>query len=256
MAEKLPVFATIGEALRLLRQEGYRVLLLGAVVALATTVQQALVVKLGLNAPHPDISQLAYLLLMGLVSFAFYLPLVTGAHRIVLQGEQGRTGWGLHREEWLYVLSSFRLMGPFLAVALIVFVLSLILGAMAIPLHADQATFMMAMGTVSIFFVSGIWFLICRYMLIFPAAAIGEKLSLRRSSELLKGNTWRFFWLISLVSIATSLINAALVLLGPGLWLLQATVIGIVYSLDAILVAFLLSLTYRRLTSAEAHVST
>jgi len=116
MAETIPVVATIGEALRLLRWEGHRVLLLGAALALASVVERALIIQMGIDTNHPDLAQLLPLLPMALPYAILSLPLVTSAHRIVLQGERGRTGLTFGREEWLYVCGGLRLLLPTTAI--------------------------------------------------------------------------------------------------------------------------------------------
>jgi hypothetical protein len=96
----------------------------------------------------------------------------------------------------------------------------------------------------------GYW--IVRFLLIFPAAAIGVTLSLRQSRTLVKGSAGRLFFNLALAFVAGWLIGLFCDLLPSELWIVKSVVIGIVGVVSAILFAFILSLSFRRLTAAAS----
>ncbi len=246
MGGKIPVIETVRQAFQLLRTEGHRILVVGAAVALWMALQQVLIIKMGQDVSSPNKLRLLYLFPLSFLSSVVILPLITSAHRIVLQWEGGRTGWGFRREEWVYFLGWLRLFVPILVASLIC---GVIIVLTAIISRNSHVGFLMA--PLRIVLVAALILVMCNYMLILPAAAIGKKLPLRRSSKLLKGNNLRLILAFAMVQTPGWLINFGLNRLGADFWMFKAALTGVVSTFSAVLFAFLLSLAYRRLAPWE-----
>jgi hypothetical protein len=247
MPEKLPVFATIGEAFELLEANGRRLLLPGVLIALLGTVEQGMISTMGLGSAHPETARFLYLVPVMLLYFVFSLPFLTSAHRSVLQGERGRTGLGFDHEEWLFFLSMLRLIGVALLIGVILAVIIGVITAILIAGNTGQTAALSAVSGITIVMYAAMGLVVCRYMLILPAAAIGEWLTLGAAGRLLKGNLWRLFFALAIIWVAASLVRLIAALLGSDLWIVQAILLGVVYAISTALTAFILSLAYRRL---------
>lgn len=225
-------------------------LVTGMLVLVVGFAQQILMIKMGFGQTgrRPDPMTALWLFPMMLVYCLAYLPLVTGAHRIVLLKGRGRTGWGLHREEWWYLLATLKISG-LVALAVIVFSLLPLLAAAAGRAFGAAPPSMPVAGifVVAALFLFLISVLSCRYLLILPAAAIGTKLSLRGSKDLMRHNVWRLFLILGLISLVSGLVQFALKLLALDFWILQSAIAGANQVLSGIMLAFVLSLSYRRL---------
>jgi hypothetical protein len=176
-----------------------------------------------------------------LLYFLFSLPFLTSAHRSVLQGERGRTGLRFDHEEWLFFLSILRVIGVILA-----FVVGLIT-ALVLSGHPGTAGTLLLLSAITIVVYAAVGLVVCRYLLILPAAAIGEWLTLGAARRLLKGNLWRLFFTLAIIWVGARIIRWTSMLLGGDLWIVQAILLGAVYAISTALTAFILSLAYRRL---------
>ena len=94
MTAKISAAKIVGQALSLLRKEGRRIGVVGAMVALLSTAQQVLVVKLELANTRNDILSHLYVFVISIGSSIIFMPLITSAHRISLKrsGRQNRLG--------------------------------------------------------------------------------------------------------------------------------------------------------------------
>jgi hypothetical protein len=179
--------------------------------------------------------------------FVFSLPFLTSAHRSVLQGERGRTGLRLDHEEWLFFLSMLRLIGVALLIAVILAVIVGVITALVLSGHPGTGGILMLLSAITIVMYAAMGLIVCRYMLILPAAAIGEWLTLGAAGRLLKGNLWRLFFALAIIWVGARIVRWMSLLLGGDLWILQAIILGVVYAISTALTAFILSLAYRRL---------
>jgi hypothetical protein len=182
-----------------------------------------------------------------LLYFLFSLPFLTSAHRSVLQGERGRTGLGFDHEEWLFFLSMLRLIGVALLSGVILSFAVGFIGVIALRGNPGNAGALVVLGAITIVMYAAVGLLVCRYMLVLPAAAIGEWLTLGAARRLLKGNLWRLFFALAIIWVGARIIRWTSMLLGGDLWIVQAILLGVVYAISTALTAFILSLTYRRL---------
>ncbi len=195
MAENLPIVPTIANAFATLRFLAPAIARFGWLTLVVMTGQFIL---LDLMATTPDdaapagspVVILVITLLLGLLN----LPVLTSVYRLVLQGAGARTGFRLGREEGLFLWSGFRMLPMLVAVALPT---GLLLGFFSAVLAAaikgegggGGAAFLLFCLRVAA--AVGIVAFACRYLLIFPAAAVGRKLSLHDAAALLKGNVLR-----------------------------------------------------------------
>jgi hypothetical protein len=127
-----------------------------------------------------------------------------------------------------------------------------VITAILIAGNTGQTAALLAVSGITIVMYAAMGLVVCRYMLILPAAAIGEWLTLGAAGRLLKGNLWRLFFALAIIWVAASLVRLIAALLGGDLWIVQAILLGAVYAISTALTAFILSLTYRRLAMFRA----
>jgi hypothetical protein len=144
-------------------------------------------------------------------------------------------------------------------VAILIFTIVMLVAGIVAQMLIPVSGWLMLVfiGLVAVVGCAGIGFVSCRYMLVLPAAAIGNRLSLRRARELIAGNTWRLLFAIALATmLPTTLTRFGLQLLGGDLWIVGAALTGVIATVCAVLFAFVLSLTYRRLAISDRSPST
>ena len=161
-----------------------------------------------------------------LVSSVAIIPMITAWHRLVILGHDhsnARLRYSIARSEWRYLL---KLVMYFTIVLLLS--IALIFGvfaagaALSVLLATNSfgstiASTGLIVGSVLLYgYYIG---LILRLCMVFPAAAVGTKLSFRDSWRLSKGNTWRLFFTFMIVLLPTAVISI----------LISLVVLGVVY---------------------------
>ncbi|PKU23877.1 hypothetical protein [Telmatospirillum siberiense] len=249
MAEKLPVAATIAAAFAAFRALAPAIARVGWLMLVVMTAQfllldTAAVVEDDPPRPGPLIAKLLITIALGVAN----LPVLTSVHRLVLQGSSARMGFFLRREEWLFFWSGFRMLPILVLVALPV---SLVLGFLSTLLVAagqDGDLALEALLLLSrILAAIAIVVFACRYLLIFPAAAIGWKLPLRDAAALLKGNLPRFCLILFPIWFAGWLPQFLLSFLGGRLPLTSALLGACCSTISTLLFSVTLALIFRRL---------
>lgn len=217
MTEKLPVFATLAEAIRCVRRYGGRVwpYVVGlSIIFLAIAVGcfllglgGALIGRMEGVSPHPWVGLIVFAAMT--VFFLSMLPISNSLQRLVVQGPEARVGFAYGREEWLMLRTVLKVcliaMGIMLAVMIPIVILLFTLTS-AQPQFAAFA--MLPLAVVMMF-------LMVRWAPVFPAAANGRKMTLREGFRLTRGNGWRVFWLLFWGNIIFSLLQNAAKLLVP-----------------------------------------
>lgn len=214
MHEKLPVFAILGEAgrcllrhWRLLLPYGVALLIIwGAITVMA--MMFGMTVFVSVFAMPSAVGKLpsAVMLMMGMAGLAFTLaglPVMTSCQRLAVQGDGARVGFAYGREEWLMIGAFFRSCPLFLAVGL-----SAGLGSGAAAFLAVKTHFIWAAVPVLLVVWCYCLLFVLRLSLVFPAAALGEKLPVRAALHLGKGNAWRLFGIFVLPSLAVQVLSA------------------------------------------------
>ncbi len=249
MAEKLPVVATVVEALATLRFLMPAISRFGWLTLVAMTGQFLLVDGMAAapdDAPQPG--RLILALLVTIVLGFVNLPVMTSVHRLVLQGPGARAGLTLRREEWLFFWSGFRMLPMLLLVAVPI---GLLLGfsatVIAVVMKDSPGSSVIVLFFLRLLAVAGIMVFSCRYFLIFPAAAIGRKLTLGDAAGLLKGNVLRLCLILIPVWFSGWLPQVLLRFLVDTLPLTGALLAACCSTVSTILFAVTLSLVFRRL---------
>ena len=192
MTNKLPVFVTLGEGFRCLGQNWRRILpYMGALAIVLITVAAAgfllgvgavLVGKISHSATHSPWSMFFYALVLWLVYCAFDIPVSNSIQRLAVQGEEARFGFGYGREEWMSIWAMLRLLGSFLGIAVPLLFLMVLLG------NGVERKVLPILVLLSLFPLS---LIMCRLLVVLPAAANGISLSLWDSIKITQGNSWR-----------------------------------------------------------------
>jgi len=216
MTEKLPVFATVAEAFRCLRQNASCIFpYVGAliVVMVATVVIAVMTgagaLLLGRFSGFQTAPKLAMVLGVGgamLVCGVVSLPIVTSLQRLVLQGPGARFGFAYGREEWMTLWAAIRLMAACFAA---MFVCAIPLIIVLIAFKGLSQTYGLAgmATTVFVLLILPVILLQFRLYLVVPAAANGLRLTLRQSFEMTRDNSWRMFGIYVLPGLFFSLLE-------------------------------------------------
>jgi hypothetical protein len=141
-------------------------------------------------------------LIAAIIGVVLGIPITTSAYRLFLKGPGERLGLRLGPEEGLYFRAALRFIGrmvlfalPMLAVTLLA--ASVILGGMGVATKLLDlpkwpiAVFIFAVAVIGWLAVS---YIAVRYMLVLPAAALGQRMALARSAQLMEGSVGRL-WL-------------------------------------------------------------
>ena len=143
-------------------------------------------------------------LLFSIVFFLLLVPVVTAWHRLILLGPEhknSRVAYSFSKEEWFYVLAIIVLHVAYFLMAVIFGFLvgPLVYGVIKIIPHVffeslDVNTELF--GGYAVGFVVGFLTFLClvRFLLVLPAAAIGEKMRISDSGRATEGNTWKLFF--------------------------------------------------------------
>lgn len=255
MSRKLPVFATVKASYANSWHYGPRILpylvaivvvLVAVVVGMALLGFSATVTGL-VSSRTPSLLVAGIVVLFVVVWFAVVLPLQNSIQRLVYFGASGRVGLRFGPEEWMTVGALFKLMG---AVALLLVVLLLpcgIIAGISYSVSGQVPPGLMLPMLVVVVLVY-LWFSVRLYPIL-PAAAVGDRLTLRQSFALSKGNAWRIFLVFLLAVLPLVAIRELLVwLLGKGVvgslvWLCVSLIILVVQSCS-------LALIYKHLKTA------
>lgn len=251
MSEKLPVVATIAEAVGVFRALAPVIARVGWLTLVVMTAQFLLLDDAAIPMDDPPrAGPLVLLLLVSILLGIANLPVLTSVHRLVLLGPQARTGFTLRREEWLFFWSGFRMLPMLFVVAVPV---SLVLGVLSTFLAAAAQDESLVLGGVlllaRVLAAIAIVVVACRYLLIFPAAAVGRTLSLRDGASLLKGNLLNFCLILFPIWFVGWLPQFLLSFLGDLLPLTTALLSACCSTVSTLLFSVTLALVFRRLTS-------
>jgi len=203
---KLPVLATVREAYAIWFANIGLWLKLMALPAVAVVAAILFLRNVSFSS-DAEFEKIIVDLLMPFLIFTISVPVITGWHRLILRGEDQRVGkYRVGRREFRYIkFSAFVWLGITvvfgISSAVAVYLYPLItqfvwqnfdawLGSWLLgPWVLGPLIYMTIAGAFSIF------------GLIFPAAAIGERLSFRQSSRCTWGNRWRLILISTLASL-------------------------------------------------------
>ncbi len=118
------------------------------------------------------------------------IPIVTSWHRLILLGtnnKNARISYNYSSEDWLYFKALIILVIAFLITN---FLLGLLLGPIFIAL-AKVTSEVITIGIYQIILLIIIFLILCRFLLILPAAALGRKMDIAQSSLSMSGNALR-----------------------------------------------------------------
>jgi len=253
MAGKLPVFATVKASYGYLGRYGLRMLpyLIALVVVKGTSLVGKMLIIAGMaimmKLSPGDVQAMQVLsavvgILAVLAIMSVLIPIQNSMQRLVVGGEAARISLGYGGEEWLTVRAYFKVFGFIVAVMLpvgaaifsVVFIYKLMISTVV----ADYIVFS---AFVFAFFFFVYWAI--KLYPVIPAAALGERVTLRESRQLVKGQFWRFLGVgicialpfSILVKIVTKLCGGGLVgeLVASPVWavatVLQAASYALVY---------------------------
>ena len=133
------------------------------------------------------------------------IPVVTSWHRLILLGEDdknARIRYVYNAEEWLYFKALFVLVIAFLVAN---FILSILLGPVFVGL-GQLINEKVSIGLYRLSMLIIIFLILCRFLLILPAAALGKKMDVANSSLALSGNALRITAAYILALIAPQII--------------------------------------------------
>jgi hypothetical protein len=211
MSEKLPVFATLGEAFRCTRKYSLRmlpymvavgVIWIAFIVGAFLVTSTFFVLQKGVLNPSESLhSVMIFIPIFGLLEvglFAALLPVITSFQRLVLQGSGARVGFAYRREEWLTVGAVVRLIFAYIFGGFCIMVVIALVAALA---KAIKAPWVGALVGVPLILFCMMTYL--RWILVMPAAAVGERISLKAAYRLTKGNFWRYLAILMLASMLT-----------------------------------------------------
>lgn len=136
--------------------------------------------------------------LRNLLALTIYVPFLTAWIRMTLLGRdraRGVTGYAFRAAE-------SRFLGLFLLAFLFFFVGSIVGSALTLPLlagAANQQEVLMRAAVINLALMIGLAFVVLRWSLSFPAAAIGERLGFKASWKLTRKSGWRIFLALAIV---------------------------------------------------------
>lgn len=253
MAEKLPVFATVVEAYRVLVNHLDRVasyVWLTTLLFAATDYLLVRMVAAGQLAGGKATGHAPLLLAgsaVGVATMILGVPVATCTHRLVLLGRRARTGVALHHEEWGYLWTAVKLLPRCLLAGLVAFLPVVAAVVVLLSRHMAPALVTVIVTPLQILAAIGMAMFLTRYQLALPAVAIGRRLAFGQSARLLQGNVLRLFFAVFWASLPFYVVHALLgFLAAPGgipIHLLQ----GMASSAAVVLWAICLSIAYRRL---------
>lgn len=175
------------------------------------------------------------LFLKGLAEILIYAWMINVSCRVVITQTRGSSRWTA-AETWTAIW-----------LLCLTFVITLLSGAVAFAIFAVLSFISAPLGMIA----AGITFMIlhvylfARFILVFPATAMGDKASFREAWEMSAGNGWRLVFLFFLVPFLYFLVGGILHLLLPiPLFLAILAIIGIFFILVGVVAV---SLAYKYL---------
>jgi hypothetical protein len=173
------MFGLISGAVRMTRGNGRRIFPLGLLWAVLASSINAPVLKMELEGQRMEVRTAAIFIAVSIVFACLCVPVVTSAHRIVLQGSRGRVGWIFRHEEQTFIVAALRFLGPLLLGVLVLAIAVFGIGLVMVSVSSGQpgdGLFLSAMA-VELVLKAALGYWITRYLLIFPAAAVGVTLT-------------------------------------------------------------------------------
>jgi hypothetical protein len=257
MSEKLPIVATVTESVAALRHLAPSIARFGWLTLVVMTVQFIVVnAEMAAERETPGLGPLVIALLIAFVLGIVNLPVITSVHRLVLQGPGARAGLALRREEWLFFWSGVRLVPMLLLVALPAgLALGIASAALAMGLRDSGFPAVLIVFPLQLLVAAGIAAFACRYLLIFPAAAIGLTLKLGDAASLLDGNVLRLCLVLVPVWI-TGWLPQFILRAATNILPLTGALLGACCStISTMLFAVTLSVVFRRLAAGPPMAS-
>jgi hypothetical protein len=160
-------------------------------------------------------------------------------HRVVLAGEDSIPNrWGLY-----WTARETRFVGWSLVIVLITIPLGIVVQLILIPLKGLIPADPLVLQVVSV----PVYYVMARFMLILPATAVDQRLSLNRAWDLSRGNGWRLM-------LATGVPAWFMASIGRWLWgvsdqLLVRFVMSVALTLLGAITVILLSVAFRALST-------
>lgn len=116
------------------------------------------------------------------------IPVVTAWHRLIIVGnaQEAKIHYRFGFEEWLYLRA--------LIVLAIAYAFASLLGMLLIFMFGwliMSTGIMLLAGLLGFGIFFGVFAIFCRFLLVFPSAAIGKRMEFAESSVALDGNVWR-----------------------------------------------------------------
>lgn len=248
MAEKLPVVATITEAVAVFRALAPDIARVGWLTLVVMTAQSMLfdgaVVMQEPSDEGDWLGRFLFTFSLGLLN----LPVLTSVHRLVLQGQGGRVGLVIAREEGMFLWAGFRMLPMIMLAALpIGVILGLSSTLLAAAVQEGDGGAALLLVVLRMLSSVALALFACRYLLVFPAAAVGRKLSLAEAARLLKGRLLGFCLILFLVWFASWLPQVPLFFLARVIPMTAALLSACCGTISTLLFAVTLALVYRRL---------
>lgn len=121
--------------------------------------------------------------------FLVLVPVVTSWHRLILIGPESRVAYRFQREEWLYIK-------VLIGVGVTVYLLSIVLGLLFTTPLVTGISWIFGNEAAEWIAPLVLWLvlflLVCRFLLVLPAAALGESMAFAKSSTTFHGSALRF----------------------------------------------------------------
>lgn len=174
-------------------------------------------------------------------SYLLLLPVATSWHRLILRGDGARTGYRFGHEEFLYL-------EMLVAVGITFYLFMLVSGLLfAAPFISEAAWLSGNSAAEWSYRIVGwivLFFAVCRFLLVLPAAALGEEMRISRSSGILRGNALR---LSAAYFIALLIPQSLLWVLGdPASWILRGSLgeVGLLWILASFYLALAVTIVF------------
>lgn len=204
MAATLPVFATVGTAYRLVWRHAGRLAGISWPLMAVYVIQQMIVLymrRVDLVAGEQTV-----LAVFALFAFVLGISVTTSSYRLFVQGEGARVSLGFRREELLYLWALLRL---FLLYFAIILALGIVVTVVALAFHSTghdvsfralEGSLKVALVAVAFVAILAIIYYLTQFVLILPAAALGQRMTLHEAARRAQGRAWRL-WLAIILSV-------------------------------------------------------
>ncbi|MFZ0486070.1 MAG: hypothetical protein WAL83_03660, partial [Arenicellales bacterium] len=174
-------------------------------------------------------------------SYLLLVPVATSWHRLILRGGAARVGYRFGHEEYLYL-------EMLMAIGITFYLVMLVSGLLfAAPFISEASWLSGSSGAEWSYRIVGwlvLFFAICRFLLVLPAAAIGREMRISQSSRALRGNAIR----LSAAYFFTLLVPQSLLwFLGdPSSWVLRGSLgeVGLAWVLGSFYVGLAVTVLF------------